>query len=352
MLYADQTEAEYVKMIFETYLETSSIRETTRRLNSAGYKTRKGGRWTGTSIARMLSNPTYLGKMPYGRRRTDTLTGELAKVDDIEMIVVDGTHPPLLEPETYETVQHVLESGSFKKSRSARTYLLSRVLHCGKCGSPMYGSIHTKPDGREYTYYRCQGRKGDEPGRCEGLTIPAKQLDPFVVQTLVELSKDQHFLGDRQKMLEAIEREAEPGHSKAEDELERLKTVERDLKSRMDVLLDALETKTIERETFMDRYSRLNELLTDNRARQEVLQDLAASQDTRRASLEASFEAIESFGENWDYLDDEGKAAKIQTIVKRITVTEDDLNLEIFLDVPPFTEVGEVSRTGTGSWPR
>ena len=116
--------------------------------------------------------------------------------------------------------------------------------------------------------------------------------------------------------------------------------------------LESLESEIIDPETFAERYSPLSESLNDNRARQAGLQDLALSLDARRVALEASLEAVASFGSNWEYLDAEGKAAKLQTIVKRITATEDDLHVEIFLDSPPFTELSEVSRTGTGSWPR
>lgn len=346
VLYADEVEAALVKVVYDTYLATNSIRETVRRLNSAGYRTRSGGQWTSASIARMLSNPTYLGQMPYGRRRTDTVTGELKKVADCEVTLVEGSHPPLVDPDQYEAVQHALASRSFKKTRASRTYLLSGVLRCGKCGSPMYGSVYTKRDGREYGYYRCHARQGDHPTACDGLSIPVKQLEGFVVKTLFELSEDCDFLNDRRKMLQALSEEAEPGNSKTEAELRRLKSAERDLSSRMDVLLDSLETKLIERETFTGRYSKLVELLRDNRERQEALLELSASLDSRRVALEASFEAVASFSSNWDYLDDEGKAAKIQTIVKRITVTEHDMHLEVFLDGSPFPEFEEVSRMG------
>ena len=352
VLYADQSEAAAVDVIFDTYLATNSIRDAVRRLNSAGYKTRKGGRWTSTSIARMLANPVYVGQMPYGRRKTDPVTGELKRVQDCDVTVVEGSHRPLVERGKYEAVQHSLASGSFKKSRAASTYLLSRVLRCGRCGSPMYGSIHARPDGREYGYYRCSGRKADHPVECKGLSLPARQLEAFVVETLTKLSEDRSFLDDRQRMLKALQEEAEPGYSKAEDELGRLESAGRDLKRRMSVLLESLESEIIDPETFAERYSPLSESLNDNRARQAGLQDLALSLDARRVALEASLEAVASFGSNWEYLDAEGKAAKLQTIVKRITATEDDLHVEIFLDSPPFTELSEVSRTGTGSWPR
>lgn len=353
-LYTDAGEADCVAVVFDTYIETRSIRQTVIRLNSSGFRTRRGGRWTTTSVARMLSNPTYRGIMPYGQRQTDILTGELRRTPESEVCMAEGTHPPLVDDETYEVVQTLLASNSLKKTRAARTYVLSRVLHCGKCGAPMYGSIYVKPDGREYGYYRCSGRKMNPPTECDGLSLPARQLEGFVVQTLIELSKDRSFLSDRRRMLKALseEAEAEPGHSKTVEELERLRSAERDMSSRTEVLLDSLETGLIERETFRERYSRLVEMLRANKERQQVLQDLEASLDTRRAALEASFEAVASFGSNWDYLDDEGKAAKLQTIVKRITATEDDIHIEIFLDRPTLTEFEEVCRTGRGSWPR
>ena len=50
-------------------------------------------------------------------------------------------------------------------------------------------------------------------------------------------------------------------------------------------------------------------------------------------ALNASFEEVASFGKNWDFLDDEGKRLKIQTVVKEIKVFNEKVDIQVFLDV-------------------
>ncbi len=348
-LYVDPDEAETVKKIYSTYLKVKSARGTVQRLNAAGCRTRRQALWATSSITRILSNPVYIGKMPYGRRKTDLPSGEIKRASDDNYKVADGHHEPIISQEQFEIVQDVLADSSLKRTRSARTYLLSRLLRCGKCGAPMYGHAYAKRSGHEYFYYRCHGRWGDHPNACQGLTIPGDRLEEFVVDTLSELSQDHNFLNDKEKMLRVLTEEAEPDQSKAAAELDKLKAAERELTSRRDTLLDSLEMNVIEPEVFAERYEKIKNLLDQNRLMQAEVQTLTENLDVREAALQASFESIASFTNNWELLDEEGKAAMLQTIVKQITLTEDDMHMEIFLDSPESGEVAEVSHTGRGS---
>ena len=181
------------------------------------------------------------------------------------------------------------------------------------------------------------------------MTIPGDRLEEFVVNTLSELSQDHNFLNDKEKMLGVLTEEAEPDQSKAAAELDKLKAAERELISRRDTLLDSLEMNIIEPEVFAERYERIKNLLDQNRLMQAEVQTLTENLDAREAALQASFESIASFANNWELLDQEGKAAMLQIIVKQITLTEDDMHMEIFLDSPEPKEVAEVSHTDRDS---
>ena len=113
--------------------------------------------------------------------------------------------------------------------------------------------------------------------------------------------------------------------------------------------MDGLESGVIEKDVFSERYEALKELIEQNRRMQAELRDVSDNAEARTAALEASFEAIASFAQNWDLLDDEGKAALLQTVVKQITVTQDEMHLEVYVDSPPPGGVAEVSRMGTPS---
>lgn len=350
VLYVDDIEAFILKKIFKTYIETKSIRETTKQINAAGHKTRSNKSWSPTSISRVLANPTYTGKLVYGARKTDTKTGKLKKAKKSDLTLTEGLHERLIDNETFLTVKHILSNTSLKKTNAEKQYLLSRILKCGKCGGSMNGQAHNKnKGGKTYVYYKCSNRFKIPP-QCEGLTIPANKLEAFVVKTLTELSKDKVFLNDKKKMMKTLKKETAP--EKTKKDIARLVSTEKDLVSRRDNLLDALERKIIDDKNFQERFNKLKEELENNRQMQQQLRSFASSLDTTQAALKASFEEISSFGLNWKYLDFEGKVARIRAIVKEIRVTEEDIDIQIYLDKGPSSGVLVPSRMDRDSWRR
>jgi len=345
LLYVDKDEAINLKKIFKTYIKTKSIRETTKQINATGHKTRSNKFWAPTSISRILGNPTYTGKLLYGVRKTDSKTGKLKKADVSDQTFVDGLHEKLIEDETFETVQHILSNTSLKKTNAERPYLLSRILKCGKCNGSMNGHTHNKTKGgKTYIYYKCANRF-KVPSQCEGLTIPADRLEDFVVKTLTNLSEDEVFLKDREKMMKTLEKEATPEKSKVKGDLAKLVSTEKDLLSRRDNLLDAIERKLVDDKDFQERYDKLKIELENNRSMQQHLRSFMNNVDVVQTALKASFEEVSSFGLNWKYLDFEGKVSKIRAIVKEIKVTEEDIDIQIYLDNGANSSVVVPSRT-------
>ena len=349
VLYIDKEESKILKKIFKTYIETKSIRETTKQLNATGHKTRSNKLWSPTSVSRILANPTYTGKLLYGIRKTDSKTGKLKKANKSDHTFVDGLHDRLIDDKTFETVQHILSNTSLKKTNAERQYLLSRILKCGKCGGSMIGHTYNKKRrGKTYVYYKCSNRF-KTPSQCEGLTIPADRLEDFVVKTLTELSKDKVFLKDKGRMLKTLKREASPEKSRVKDDLKKLVSTERDILSRRDNLLGALERKLIDDTDFQERYDKLKKELEGNRKLQQQLCSFKDNADVAQAALKASFEEVSSFGLNWEYLDFEGRVAKTRSIVKEIRVTEEDIDIEVYLDAGTNSGVQVPSRTDTDS---
>ena len=349
LLYIDEDEANVLKQIFELYLKVKSIRDVVRQLNKLGIKTRPGKNWSTTSISRILNNPTYIGKLKYGVRKTDPKTGKMKKADENELTLVDGLHEKLIDNNTFELVQKILNETSLKKTNAQNQYLLSRILKCGKCGGSMNGHLtKKKKSDKTYIYYKCSNHS-KIPSQCEGLTISADRLEAFIVKTLTNLSKDQIFLNDKAKMLEALEKEIKPAKNN-NARLKKITAKEKDLLKRRDKLLDALENDLIDDSVFKERFDNIKlELENNNKAKEEITNFADDIQITKEI-LNASFEEISSFGQNWEYLDFDGKYAKIRSIVKQIKVTEDDISIEIYLDGDPKQpDVDVVSRTGMGS---
>jgi site-specific DNA recombinase len=352
ILYLDKNEAKTVRKIYQVYLETRSIRETARRLNAGGHKTRTGSRWSATTVSRILTTPTYVGKLCYGKRKTDLDTGKIKRADKSNWKLVDGVHKGIVPPETFELAQETLMATAQKPKRRARFYPLSGLLRCGKCGRSMHGYTYTKPNGSVYSYYKCpRKRPYDDKKDCDGLTVPAERLEEFVAETLEGLSNDKAFLADKEKMLKALQEEACSAAGGTDDESDRLRKEHKDLESRRESLLEHLERRVIDDSLFKERYEKIMALLEENRIAQAQRQEAIANHEAIRECLEASFEEISSFGKNWELLDPQGRASLLQTVINQIEVTEKNIKLKIYLDHPP-NSVEASSRTGRGSWRR
>lgn len=353
-LYVDNKEAAIIKTIYKMYLEEKSLRGVTNRLNAEGYRTRKGMQWASASMLRVLTNPTYTGRIWYGKRKT-TLSGKLQHVPKQDWKIVEGEHERIISDEVFYEVQDIIGERSFKKTRAKKTYMLSGLLTCGKCQGPMYGYTYRKKyksreTGKtritEYFWYKCNNNISKGSAVCEGMTVPGKNLEDSAIKTLMELSEDKQFLNDKKKLLQILEKKLKPGHSQ-DKELKKLVAEERNIEDRKQVLIEKLETRVIDNITFKKEFDRLKKLLLVNQDTQARIRGLAKNADLNRIALNASFEQLANFGHNWEFLDVSGKKARLRAVVKEIVVNDGTIDVKVFADAP--SEV--LSSSSSGSCP-
>lgn len=333
-LYIDEEESIIVKDIFNTYIETRSLRATTHHLNSKGIKTRNNTTWASSSIRRIITNPTYIGKIWYGKRKTNPSNGKLEPTKEETWKIVDGKHKAIISEDIFNTASLILAEKYNKPTRAKNKYLLSGLIRCGKCGGSMHGYTFTKKGtDKTYVYYKCHNYASKGKSVCKGMTVQAKPLDEFIIKTLMELSKNVTFLNDKEKMLKTLKEECEKTVSGKNEELEELKSEDKNLQSKLDILLDKLEDNLIDDDDFEKRYKKIKARASDNRALQEKIKNIAIEPTVAYEALNASLEEISSFGGNWDFLDIEGQMLKLHTVVNEIKVFEEKVDIQVFLDV-------------------
>ena len=343
-LYVDSEESEVVKWIYNTFLETNSVRRTTIQLNERGIKTRKGQLWAKTTIHRILTSPIYIGKIWYGKRKTDTITGKLVNQDKSTWIIVNGEHDRIISDKVFETIHKLLSSRSGKPTKPGRHYLISGVLRCGFCGASMSGHTFTKKTtGKTYSYYKCYNKLQKGTIACNGLSLPAEKLEDFITQNLMELSENQTFLSDKEKMISILKSKIKDDDF--EKEIKRIDKNNSKLRNRLDTLIDKLEQGMIADEDFQPRYEKIKTDLATLENEKTRLLTIENSRDVSLKNLETSFGEITSFSKNWEYLDDVGKSLRIKSILKEVRATKDKIDMDIYLDV------ADLSRTDTDSWP-
>jgi DNA invertase Pin-like site-specific DNA recombinase len=179
----DPLHADTVRLIYRLALEGDGttgqmgVKNIVSYLNSRRIFTRDGGRWGIGQVHRILTRRTYMGEHEFNKR---SKTKELKPVSEIVTVPV----PPIIDRETFETVQKLLKARN-PKVMPARVIsgptMLTGLIHCAKCGGAM--TIRTGKGGR-YRYYACSMKARQGPAACEGMAVPMEKLDDLVVNHL------------------------------------------------------------------------------------------------------------------------------------------------------------------------
>ena len=183
----DDVEAETVRHIFKLYLEgdgTSGplgVKETTKWLNSHGYRTRRGSNFGVGPVHKILTNACYAtGLWPYGKR--DSRNGGQHDPSTIIEIPV----PVLIELEVFQQTQAKLGQNN-PRTTPPRVVngpsLLTGIAVCASCGAGMTRT-GTARRGKSYSYYSCAGCQQKGKSVCKGRHIPATVLDGIVISNL------------------------------------------------------------------------------------------------------------------------------------------------------------------------
>lgn len=148
-LHIDENTAEIPRIVFRMYADGKGKKQIADYLNERGYRTRSGGKFTLTTFQSMLTNKKYIGVYTY------------------EDIVIEGGCPALIDRETFDKVQNLVEhtKRAPARARAKVEYYLAGKLLCGVCGEQMIAVGGTSTNGEQHHYYKCKSHKM-ECGKC------------------------------------------------------------------------------------------------------------------------------------------------------------------------------------------
>jgi len=148
----NQNEAPIVKEIFRLYtFESNTIGSVVKQLNNMNLKPRNTNEWTISSVKDILSNPTYIGKIVWNRRKQKkkTKNGHLiiSRPRNQDYLIYNGLHEPIIDNKTWELVQEKRKQNTPKvKHNTVIQNPLVGLVFCEKCGKPMQRRPYTKAD--------------------------------------------------------------------------------------------------------------------------------------------------------------------------------------------------------------
>ncbi|MBP3600088.1 MAG: recombinase family protein [Clostridia bacterium] len=147
----NEDEAKFVRMTFDLYvnsgLGTQAIAHT---INGLGAKPHRSEQFNRTSIAAMLRNKVYIGKVVWNKKHTLNRGAVDKKMktiyhDKSDWLIYDGLHPAIVDEELFNKANEILASKYHKPYNDGTIQNpLCGILQCKKCGFGMqrrpYGS--------------------------------------------------------------------------------------------------------------------------------------------------------------------------------------------------------------------
>ena len=146
----NKNEAEYVRKIYNWYLEGESMLKIAKKLKDLNVPTKRGGHWNQSTIYSILTNPLYIGNVRYGVGRKNGF-----EVSGKNII-------PIINEELFNNVNNLMKKRKkfqTRKYSSDDTYYLS-VLKCSLCGSKYYARQQLQ-SGKKYITYQCNGHNNN-----------------------------------------------------------------------------------------------------------------------------------------------------------------------------------------------
>ena len=197
----DEAVAPIVRRIFAMALSGMSCRNIATLLNQEGVPTpatyanlpvvRPGpytGLWSSERISDMLQNETYIGNMVQGRSvKISYKSKKCLKQNPANWVVVEGTHEPLVDAETFRKVRMLVNSRRYTRSRTY-DFLLKGLIFCHECGYPLAVLNRKNARGEDVLYFVCRTyQRFTKAGVCTCHSIKEKTVTDAVIAKVREV---------------------------------------------------------------------------------------------------------------------------------------------------------------------
>ena len=165
----DEEVAPVVRRIFGMALDGMSCRQIAAQLNTEGVPTPATyaglpvpnpgpytGLWSSERISDMMQNETYIGNMVQGRQvKISYKSKKCLHQERKNWVVVEGTHEPLIDAETFRKVRMLVNSRKHTRSRTY-DFLLKGLIFCHECGYPLAVLNRKNAAGEDVLYFVCR----------------------------------------------------------------------------------------------------------------------------------------------------------------------------------------------------
>ena len=298
--------ADAVLLAFEMYVnEGKTYLQIARHFDSLGIKPTVSKVWEKSSIRSMLRNKHYIGKVYFGKYRTEKtvengqVVSRSVRQKEEDVIIADGKHEPIVSLELFEAAQEKMDNNPRAKWDAPLANPLAGMLYCHKCGKAM--AAHPYPHAR--TRVECRNRSG--------CNANSSAMDDVVASVAYALEMEQ--LPELEAKLKNNE-----GRSAAiqKKQLEKLNKDLDELLAREETQYEMLENKTYTPEIFAKRNKALHAQMEELKSQIfEVKQNIPKEVDYENKIIKLQ-DAIAALRD--ESISVEAKNKLLKAIVRRI----------------------------------
>ena len=356
-------EADIVRRIYRMYIDgwgykkiansltdegipTPRMAERERKIAEGGdYRRSVKSAWSIATVQGILDNDFYIGTLRQGKYTRAKINGRDILRDEVEQIVIENHHQPIMDYRTFAAVRALREKRAKYNYRGVKINenVYSGILECGDCGAPMFALSRRdlKPAYTCGTYHR-RGTAG-----CTTHHIRVDKLDELV-KLYVKKVRD-----NSAEMLEKL-------NAELAREPEDVAETERSAANLEDVLLDAQEElKATKRQRVRDimRHpeneavleATYDELEADLMRKIEGLQSQIEHVTDRRNTIIRANRAAKTAMEVFDDIITKPHLEKqdLELIIERIRVYEDHVEIQLKADIDTLLRRGELPEPDT-----
>ena len=268
-------------------------------------------------LSKVLHNPFYVGEVVY------------------QGVHYAGSHEPLVDRATYETVQTLLATRVNGERTVKHAHYLKSTIYCGICGSRLIVT-NVKPRGVVYEYFVCLGRHSKKQPQCSFRATLAEQIEDEIVRLYDRVALRP---GQRAVLETALQRQLAMLVAESTQRLTEAKTVRRRLERERDKLLQAHYADAIPLDVLKREQSRISREL---RGVERQMTGLEGEMTERQALVGQALDIAQHMATTYRQAPEHIRRMLNHVLFDKVYITPDDetgLLTAIVRYQPPFDGV-------------
>jgi len=138
--------------------------------------------WCDGTVRRILTNEAYIGNMVQNKTQNLSYKNKAIKHNSSEEYIrVCGTHEPIIDMETWNECQRLMQARRrVRNTKEEKPHLFAGLMVCADCGYAMSATPRTRKDGSRYVRYVCGKYSSCGKAACESHSIREDTLCELV----------------------------------------------------------------------------------------------------------------------------------------------------------------------------